>query len=59
MKERGVIVSFDWLVIWSAISEWEGLVFPGVGLGIDLFCLVGLGLIWLTSVGNSRGFAYF
>ena len=56
MKERGVIVSFDWLVIWSAISEWEGLVFLGVGLGIDLFCLVGLGLIWLTSVGNSRVF---
>ena len=51
-----MIVSFDWLAIWSAISEWEGLVFLGVGLGIDLFCLVGLGLIWLTSVGNSRGF---
>ena len=54
-----MIVPFDWLVIWSAISGWEGLVFLGVGLGIDLFCLVGLGLIWLTSVGNSRGFAYF
>jgi len=38
VKERGVIVSFDWLVIWSAISEWEELVFLGVGLGIDLFC---------------------
>jgi len=60
VKERGVIVSFDWLVIWSAISEWEGLVFLGVGLGIDLSCpsRVRVDLVDICLVIRG-GFAYF
>ena len=49
MKERGVIVSFDWLVIWSAISEWEELVFLCVWVGID-FVLYDEGRVDLVDI---------